>query len=67
MDGFRESIDDGMTVLPDDGGIPVTKFRAMCDEGHLGMGAGHRRSAGGELGTLFRAQTEQAATYSWMS
>lgn len=36
-----------MVVLPSDGGSPVTKSMAMCDQGDLGIGRGLRRPAGG--------------------
>lgn len=35
-----------MTVLPSEGGKPVTKSRAMCDHGRAGMDSGWRRPAG---------------------
>lgn len=60
----KQSMMVRMTVLPDDGGIPVTKSKAMQDHGHVGMGNGCRRPEAGELDVLFRAHTGQAATYS---
>lgn len=33
-------------VLPSDGGSPVTKSTATCDQGRGGMGKGRRKPAG---------------------
>lgn len=56
-----------MTELPEDGGSPVIKSSAMCDQGFQGTGSGLRRPAGGELDTFFCAQLGQADTNSWTS
>ena len=50
------------TVLPSEGGRPVTKSTAMCDHGRCGTGRGRRRPAGARCDDLPRAQMEQAAT-----
>lgn len=41
-----------MVVLPEEGGKPVTKSRAMCDHSPLGVGNGRRRPEAGELEVL---------------
>lgn len=53
----------------EDGGITWRRWqsRAMCDHGLLGVGSGQIRPAGRVFGTLFWAQTERAAAYSWAS
>lgn len=56
-----------MTELPEDGGSPVIKSSAMCDQGFQGTCSGLRRPAGGELDTFFCAQLGQADTNSWTS
>uniref|UniRef100_A0A3B3E024 Putative nuclease HARBI1 n=1 Tax=Oryzias melastigma TaxID=30732 RepID=A0A3B3E024_ORYME len=45
-----------MTVLPFDGGSPVTKSMARWDQGRLGLGRGCSRPAGAEDEDLERAQ-----------
>ena len=45
-----------MTVLPSDGGNPVMKSTAICDQGRLGMGKGRSRPAGGQWEALLLAQ-----------
>lgn len=50
-----------------DGGGPVIKSSAMCDQGFQGTGSGLRRPAGGELDTFFCAQLGQADTNSGTS
>ena len=45
----------------------VTKSRAMCNQGQLGMGRGRSRQDLGLVEVLFQAQTEQAETNSWTS
>lgn len=52
-----------MTVLPLDGGRPVTKSIAMCDQGQLGMDNGSRPEGWG-LEDLEHAHMELAAIYS---
>ena len=42
----------------------VTKSRAMCNQGQLGMGRGRSRQDLGLVEVLFRAQTKQAETNS---
>lgn len=56
-----------ITVLPWEGGSPVTKSTAICDQRRLGVGRGSRCPAGGELEALERAQVVQAAIYLQMS
>lgn len=51
-------------MLPWDGGSPVTKSRAMWDQGLMGVTNGWSKPAGGRLLLLLRAQIEQAETYS---
>lgn len=41
-----------MVVLPSEGGRPVTKSRAMWDQGRLGIGRGRSRPTGGLTGGL---------------
>ena len=50
-----------VVVLPSDGGRPVTKSRAMWDQGRLGMGRGRSRPERGRVEVLFRAQVAHAA------
>lgn len=52
-----------MAVFPSEAGSPVTKSMAIWDQGQVGTGRGWRRSAGGCLEDLFRAQVWQAWTY----
>lgn len=47
-----------------DGGRPVTKSTAMCEQGRPGTGKGHRSPAGGCVVVLLWAQTGQAEMYS---
>lgn len=60
----KRSIMVRMVVLPDEGGRPVTKSKAMWDHGLFGVGRGRIRPAGRVFGTLFCAQTKQVVTYS---
>lgn len=53
-----------ITVLPSEGGSPVTKSKAMWDQGQCGVGRGHSSPFLQWLDPLLRAQMEQAATYS---
>lgn len=55
------------TVLPLDGGKPVTKSRAICDHGRWGTGRGWIIPTGCWWEALLRAQMGQAATYSLTS
>lgn len=48
------------TMLPLDGGSPVTKSMDMWDQGHQGMGYGRRNYSGLNVGSLFCAQVGQA-------
>ena len=48
-------------MLPSDGGRPVTKSRAMWEQGRLGMGRGHSRPEQGRVEVLFRAQDAHTA------
>ena len=57
----KRSITVRMVVLPSDGGRPVTKSRAMWDQGWLGMGRGRRRPERGRVEVLFRSQVAHAA------
>lgn len=41
-----------MVALPEDGGSPLMKSRAMCDQGLLGIGRDLRNPTGGELEAL---------------
>ncbi len=50
------------TVLPWEGGSPVTKSSEMWDQGLEGTGSGWRSPAGGRLEVLEMAQTEQDKT-----
>ena len=50
-----------MTVLPFEGVGPVTKSRAMCDQGRVGTGRGQSSPDAGLVEVLFLAQTEQVA------
>ena len=63
----KRSITVRMVVLPSDGGRPVTKSRAMCDQGQLGMGRGHSRPERGRVEVLFRAQIAHTAIKERMS
>ena len=56
----KRSIMVRMVVFPSDVGRPVTKSKAMCDQGRLGMGRGRRSPERGRVEVLFRAQTVQA-------
>lgn len=56
-----------MVVLPEDDGGLAMKFRAMCDQGLLGIGRGLRNPTDGELVALYCAQVGQAETKSWTS
>ena len=55
------SITVRMVVLPSDGGRPVTKSRAMWDQGRLGMGRGRSRPERRWVEVLFRVQVAHAA------
>ena len=57
----KQSITVRMVVLPSDGGRPVTKSKAMWDQGRLGMGRGRSRPERGRVEVLFRAQVAHAA------
>ena len=57
----KRSITVRMVVLPSDGGKPVTKSRAMWDQGRLGMGRGRRRPERGRIEVLFWAQVAHGA------
>ncbi|CAL8247388.1 unnamed protein product [Merluccius merluccius] len=48
------------------GGRPVTKSKALWDQGRLGMGRGRRSQEWGLVEVLFRAQMEQAVTNDWV-
>ncbi len=50
------------TVMPLDGGRPVTKSIAMCDQGREGTDSGWSSPAGGRLEPFPAAQTGQADT-----
>lgn len=52
MCSFRKTIHHGEY----DGGCPVMKFSAMCDQGLLVIGRGLRNTQGGELDALVHAQ-----------
>lgn len=54
-------------VLPWDGGKPVTKSRATCDQGQQGVGRGSNSPAGGRFPLLDLADVTQAETNSLIS
>ncbi len=56
-----------MTVLPSDRGRPVTKSKAMWNQGQLGTGRGQRMPELGLVEDLFWVHTEQAEMKDWVS
>ncbi len=55
------------TVMPLDGGRPVTKYIAMCDQVREGTDSGWSNPAGGQMEPFPAAQTRQANTNKWTS